>query len=171
VSTDQWSAASEQLAQRDDRLRSVGWLLMGLTGSMPGQLRLVKGMVSFVAFGRGEMSDRHIAALEQDLGRSGVEEALRAREPVTVFEVPLTEVTDVRFPWYYFGGGMKLTIAHVPLRFSFVRPSNTVPVPDRDAHEAAGITDVVGGKHVARAWRAALEPRVTQPTPWPGTTV
>lgn len=162
MNADEWNTEDIQLRQ-DERLRSVVWLLMGLTGSMPGQLRLVEGRVSFVAFSRGEMSDRHLAALEHDLERSGVIEGLRDGQAMTVFDVPLSDVTSVRFPWYYFGGGMKLMITDVPLRFSFIRPPNTVATPDRHAHEAAGLTDVVGGKHVARAWRTALATRMVEP--------
>ena len=40
-----------------------------------------------------------------------------------VFDVSLDEVTDVVWPWYYFGGGVKLTADGEQYRFSFVLPT------------------------------------------------
>jgi hypothetical protein len=40
-----------------------------------------------------------------------------------VFDVSLAEVTDVDWPWYYFGGGVKLRAAGERYRFSFVLPN------------------------------------------------
>ena len=40
-----------------------------------------------------------------------------------VFDVPLAEVTDITWPWYYFGGGVKLTAGGEEYRFSFVLPN------------------------------------------------
>jgi hypothetical protein len=40
-----------------------------------------------------------------------------------MFDVRLDEVTDVVWPWYYFGGGVKLTAQGDRYRFSFVLPN------------------------------------------------
>lgn len=42
------------------------------------------------------------------------------------FETPLANVRAI-FPWYYFGGGVKLTVYGVSYRISFVRPNGAAP--------------------------------------------
>jgi hypothetical protein len=44
----------------------------------------------------------------------------------------------VVFPWYYFGGGMKLSAGGVGHRFSFLRPQNTQDLP--------GVADIPAGR-------------------------
>lgn len=95
------------------------WLLDGLTGSVPGALRLAHGRIAFTT----------------DDGRR-------------VFDVPLSSVSEVKFPWYYFGGGVKLRIGAESYRLSFVQPNNV-----------AGQSDIFGGRRAGKAWKAALASR------------
>ena len=88
------------------------WLLIGITGSTPGNLELAQGRISFTT------SDRQI------------------------FEVPVSSVTDVNFPWYYFGGGVKFRIGSESYRISFVEPG-----------EHGNIRD---GRRAGKAWKAIL---------------
>ncbi len=53
-----------------------------------------------------------------------------------VFDVPLAEVTDIIWPWYYFGGGVKLSAGGKQYRFSFVLPNGAEYPTARLAAEA-----------------------------------
>ena len=119
------------------RLRTPVWLLQGMTGSRPGLLELSDGVIAFTA------------------------------EEGRVFETRLTEATDVAFPWFYFGGGMKLTVDGTRHRISFVRP-NGAEVVDARLFEGLGagalalltvngkIADIGEGRRAGKAWKAAL---------------
>jgi hypothetical protein len=84
-----------------------------------------------------------------------------------VFDVRLTEVTDIIWPWYYFGGGVKLTAAGEPYRLSFVLP-NGAEYPTARLDAAAGdpaalavvwekAGDIGAGRNVGKEWRRRLE--------------
>lgn len=116
------------------------WRLYGTTGSVPGVLVLSGG--------------RLVLAVEDGRG----------------FEAALHEVEKVVFPWYYFGGGVKVTVRGEEYRISFAEP-NGQRDPDlrpggllggvgpealkiaRDARRNAGLLNLRWGK----TWRAALE--------------
>jgi hypothetical protein len=89
-------------------------------------------------------------------------------EAGTAFDIPVTEIRDLTFPWYYFGGGMKLTAAGERHRVSFVRPNDaTEDLPFRLAAregDVAGLAlvglkfqEIGEGRAAGRAWRSALE--------------
>ena len=59
-----------------------------------------------------------------------------------VFDVPLTSVAGVRFPWYYVGGGVILTAGDHLYRLSFVEPGDQ--------------GDLAGGRQAGRLWRSAF---------------
>jgi hypothetical protein len=122
----------------DTPIASTAWLLKGITQSLPGQLRLERGMLSFV----------------HDDGTRR-------------FRVPLEEVRAIVFPWYYFGGGCKLTVDGTRHRFSFVRPNNAGDAIDRmaarvgdvgavHAQVAGKFQDIGSGRAAGRVWREAL---------------
>lgn len=64
-------------------------------------------------------------------------------EKGTKIDVSHAEILQVKFPWYYFGGGMKVTIGGGTYRFSFMQPHN----------EFASIRD---GRETGSRWRAAF---------------
>src|SRR5690606_12929953 len=76
------------------RLQDDVWLLIGLFGNEPGQLELREGRLTFRT-------------------SAGVQ-----------FDVPLSEVSYVEYPWYYFGGGVQITVAGRRYRLSFVPPTS-----------------------------------------------
>lgn len=90
------------------------WRLKGITGSEPGNLELTNGRLIYTP----------------DHGRPG-------------FNVPLSDVRDINFPWHYFGGGFKMRIGGDSYRFSFIEPHN---------HYA----DVSAGRETGKAWKKAL---------------
>ena len=84
-----------------------------------------------------------------------------------VFDVRLDEVTDVVWPWYYFGGGVKLTVNGERYRFSFVLP-NGAEYPTARLAAATGDpgslaivlqkgNDIAAGRDAGKEWRRRLE--------------
>jgi hypothetical protein len=96
-----------------------------------------------------------------------------------LFDVPLAEVTDVDWPWYYFAGGVKLSAAGERHRFSFVLPNGAEYPAARaaaDTGDPAALavvwdkaSDIGAGRHVGKEWRrrleAAAQPRATGDPP------
>lgn len=134
-----------------EHLQSLAWIIMGSTGSAPGVLSLSGGRLSFQAHDRGALTSGQLRTLEQRTGRAGLADHLANGYRVPLFEAPLEAVGNVKFPWYYFGGGMKLTIAGQPFRFSFLQPQNT-KLPG----ELASARELTTGRAAGKAWRAAL---------------
>jgi hypothetical protein len=40
------------------------------------------------------------------------------------FDIPLSEVRDINFPWHYINGGFKMNIGADRYGFSFIEPHN-----------------------------------------------
>jgi hypothetical protein len=117
----------------DEALRTQVWVLKGMTGSAPALLELVEG---------------RLALTTED-----------ARE----FEVALEEVTEVKFPWHYFGGGAHLTVRGQVYRLSFVKPNNaSEQLSDKlsggEGLFSAGhkVREIGEGRAAGQAWKAAL---------------
>jgi hypothetical protein len=90
-----------------------------------------------------------------------------------VFDVPLDEVTDVTWPWYWFGGGFKLRAGGQRYKVTFVRP-NGMPDPDpsmlltgigvfgaltgtgHDVSALRGLADIGTGRAAGRRWKQFL---------------
>lgn len=102
----------------DDALISQVWLLIGLTGSEQGSLIYANGRIAL------HTNDR------------------------CAFDVPLSEVRDVEFPWYYFGGGVKFSIGADRYRLSFVRPENL-----------GGHSSIFEGRQAGKDWKSVLATR------------
>ena len=117
-------------------LRTPAWLLVGFFGNCPGVLELADGRLSFLT------------------------------EEGHPFDAPLAEVTAVTFPWYYFGGGMKLTVRGQRYRLSFVRPNGAEDVSGQVLARlgnplgllTAGqkVVDIGTGRQAGKTWKAAL---------------
>lgn len=82
--------------------------MKGATGSTQGVLELADGRLSFTA--------------TEHYRGAGLRSDGRVDEGGQLFEAPLSEVSEVRWPWYYFGGGVKLKIGDQKYRLSFVKP-------------------------------------------------
>ena len=119
----------------DQVLRTQVWVLRGMTGSTPAILELVEG---------------RLALTTED-----------ARE----FEVALEEITEVKFPWHYFGGGAHVTVQGEVYRLSFVKPNGADLLSDRLSSEEGllsmghRIAAIGEGRVAGQAWRAALSQR------------
>ena len=132
------------------QLSTKAWLLRGIS-SIPGRLKLSKGRLSFTAFDAGTCWGFQLRKLEAATGREGLAERLSNDENTVLFDVPLIEVQRVRFPWFYFSGGVKLTLGGVRYRFGFDKPANT-----RMPSEALDLSEISKARRSGKAWKAAL---------------
>jgi hypothetical protein len=123
-------------------LATPAWLMSGWGCTVAGVLVAGDGRLSFLT-----------------------EEGLR-------FDVPVTEVTDVTWPWHWFGGGVRLHAAGVPYKITFVLPAGAAePAPSLmeagmsrvatvagavPPHPLAGSRDVRHGRCAARLWKEVL---------------
>jgi hypothetical protein len=83
------------------------------------------------------------------------------------FDVRLDEIGEIVWPWYYFGGGVKLTVHGELYRFSFVLPNGAeyptarMRAADGDlaalAIVAAKGDDIAVGRKAGKEWRRRLD--------------
>lgn len=141
----------ESKIKRTSHLQTEAWLLRGIS-SLPGVLALANGRLSYTAFGCGNFWPGQLRRLEADSGRPGLAQRLDDGKQAILFELPLVEVQDVQFPWFYFSGGVRLAVSGVRYRFGFDRPAN--------ARIETDVADLLAGVSRARqsgkAWKAAL---------------
>lgn len=96
---------------------SAAWLLRGIS-SVPGELRLRGSQLSFVAQERGSAWDWQLKKLQRNSRDADFADKLRSGNHATLFNEPLAAVT-VRFPWYYFSGGLVVMVRRQVYRLSF----------------------------------------------------
>jgi hypothetical protein len=112
---------------------SPAWILVGLTRNIPGWLAYQDGGLAF-------------ADTDGDV----------------LFAAELSDVRDLEFPWYYFGGGLKLKVLGKKYRLSFVRPNGAVnPAPEPQGLLARTFLgriahDITTGRAATAEWRAIL---------------
>ena len=75
-------------------LEETVWRMVGISGKERGVMKLTRERFSF----DGEKGTR--------------------------FDVPVSAISGFKFPWHYFGGGMKVSIGADNYRFSFIEPHN-----------------------------------------------
>lgn len=90
------------------------WLMKGITQSLPGTLEFYRDRIRFTV------------------------------EDLQVFDAALTNIQNISFPFYYFGGGMKITVGGEQYRISFVEPGED--------------GNVFEGRRVGKIVRSILEP-------------
>ena len=127
---------------------SKAWLLSGIS-SLPGLLQLDDGQLTFTSFGTGSLWPFQLRALERAASKPGFAHKIDSGERSELFSAPFAEVSDVLFPWYYFGCGMKLVVRGIRYRFSFVQPQNSPELPEM------GVS-LADGRNVGRRWKSAL---------------
>ena len=117
----------------EQELISKVWQLHGALafgGVTPGLLRLKESKVSFIN-AEGEQ-----------------------------FNVPVTEIKEVNWPFYQFGLVFTAVINEKKYRFSFAEPSN-VNTADNAAEKFAGLINDLGiissGRVAANEWKAVLK--------------
>ena len=117
-----------------ETLCTEAWLLVGITRSVPGILELKNGQLAF------------------------------ASDEGCIFDVPLSTVRDVNFPWHYFGGGVKFSIGSENYRLSFVQPNDAADVSAEllkrttlsRAPSVLKVLDIGDGRRAGKAWKSVL---------------
>lgn len=118
-------------------MRSPAWLLHGITGTSAGELSLTGRVLSYREEGK------------------------------LIFSTDLGKLERIVFPWYYFGGGVKLRIDGRWYRLSFVVPNGPEVAVGRAYGEAGSpaallfawdkLRDVSDGRTLGRTWRELLK--------------
>jgi hypothetical protein len=142
-------------------LQTKAWLLLGFS-SLPGELSLRAGILSFVASNTGSAWPWQLRKLEKIVGSQGIAASVEQGKKTLLFQWPAKDLQHW-FPWHYFGGGMKIKRQGQVLRFSFGTPANMrLRGHGRDPESviqdvSAGITDVQNMRAVGTMWRSALD--------------
>lgn len=126
---------------RSQAFASAAWLLRGIS-SVPGQLVLDSGFLSFSTNCPGSAWPWQLRKLERQLGTEGVAQALLAGEQCSVFRWQMGSFAW-RSPWYVFGGGINLTRNGQKLRIGF-------------GDQTSGVNDVNAMRKLGQAWLEAL---------------
>ncbi|MCB1105219.1 MAG: hypothetical protein H7A44_02725 [Opitutaceae bacterium] len=141
---------------------SKAWLLDGPIDSLPGVLRLADNRLSYLVLETGTFPAGKLRQLFTAQGRATAGDD--PAPPVELFDLRLADLRAARFPWYYFGGGMKLDLGQgAPLRLSFLQPQNTrwPTAWNDDLRQWVGGDDgpevaVAEGKAAGQRWRELL---------------
>lgn len=141
---------------------SKAWLLDGPIDSLPGVLSFNGHILRFLVMSAGTFPAGKLAVYFTRHARAATRETLPGL-PSVLFEVPRAEVRSCRIPWYYFHGGAIIDIGGTALRFSFIRPQNTV-MPSYYSEnlrqfvggEGQDEVNVPEGKTAGRRWRQLL---------------
>jgi hypothetical protein len=133
------------------RLRTEAWLLRGIS-SLPGELRLSSGSLSFISAGTGSTWPFQLRKLGAALNQPGLAKAVDEGRPFQFFVWPSHQV-QATTPWYYFGGGIKLKHQGTQLRFSFGRPASS---GQGLASAGAELKEISSMRSRGRLWAEAL---------------
>jgi hypothetical protein len=153
----------ERVVTRASQLITDAWMLRGIS-SIPGQLRLAAGRLTFTALNTGTAWKWQLHRLEREMRSPGLADRIDAGERTLVFDFPV-EHLHISFPWYYFTGGMKLGFEGRKLRISFGRPPNTrMPVNRFHVNEirartASELKEIRAMRGAGSAWKEALTGR------------
>ena len=132
-------------------LRTAAWLLRGIS-SLPGELRLSSGTLSFIACGSGSAWPGQLRKLAALLGTEPLGAAFDAGTFVELFSWPVADISVFQ-PWYYFGGGMKVRRDDIVLRVSFGRQVGARGGPDQGG---ADLRQLATMRARGRLWASAL---------------
>jgi hypothetical protein len=135
-------------------LHNTAWLLFGHIQSLGGLLKLENERVSFEGAGEGLAGVPgflrfSVRRLERSAKRPGLAQALLSYEDAVVFDVPVSEIEEMKVPWHR--SGITLYIGGNRYRFSFARPQNTSYTP-----EIGGVPDAL---ETTKSWTEALGSR------------
>lgn len=136
----------------NDQLCTPAWWHRGLKGIESGILHLSDGKLSLIV--------------------DGITWSLT--EDQRIFDLPLSEIHEVTFPWYYLGTGVRLHIDRQKYRLWFGKPNKNARTVSlrllQKAESEAGTAFLPGPRHgfdwsgmrqAVQAWKEALASRVS----------
>lgn len=148
------------MSSTTDRLRTDAWLLRGIS-SIPGELRLAAGTLSFTCRGTGSAWPFQLRKLAHAVHQPQLHATLEQGKSFELFRWPVNELTAAQ-PWYYFGGGLLLRHEGVTLRFSFGEPASN---SDGIGSAADQLSEVRSMRRVGALWVSALASVAAQTGP------
>ncbi|WP_269539443.1 hypothetical protein [Cerasicoccus fimbriatus] len=145
-------------------VESRAWLLLGPVKSLPGALLWDGQRVTFVACGTGSFSESDLREIaEANALPAEACESIFAEKPTPLIVATPAEISGVKMPWYYFKGGIQITVRNHGYKFSFIRPQNTVEPTYylEDQFRWTGgagqeDVDIAGGKTAGAKWKQLL---------------
>lgn len=143
------------------KLRTEAWLLRGIS-SLPGELALLNGTVTYFVAGTGSAWPWQLRKLERAFGVSGLADGVDPGRRVKLFSEPVSSLR-AWCPWYYFGGGIKIAVRGTTLRFSFGTPANMrvrrrgLGAGGAMQEVADNLGEIVLMRSRGRLWQAALQ--------------
>ena len=134
-------------------LHNTAWLLFGHIQSLGGVLKLENERVSFEGVGEALAGVPgflrfSVRRLERSAKRPGLARALLRYENAVVFDVPVSEIEEMKVPWHR--SGINLYIGGNRYHFSFLRPANT---------NGSGLEEVPDAMETTKSWREVLGSR------------
>jgi hypothetical protein len=95
---------------------SEAWLCRGIS-TVPGELKLEDGRLSYTAFGFGTILWFQRGKLEREAHQPGLADRMRRGENSVVFDARMTDV-ETEFPWYD-PGGLRIRVGEAKYRIVF----------------------------------------------------
>ena len=138
------------------------WLLDGPIDSLPGVLSFDGKRLRFLVLESGTFPRAKLHRTFEACGQSLTKDH-EPTWPHVLINVTRAEIRSFHIPWYYFGGGAVIDLGHGPMRFSFIRPQNTVSFSHYSEHlqqwvggEGQEEVNIPEGKLAGKRWRTLL---------------
>ena len=149
--------------ENDQSFATEVWLLSGIINSLPGILTLENNRLILTAIGSGTFWESGLKKIEKKSGVENFFSLINTGKPVQLFNVDLSEIQKLSFPWFYFSAGAHITCKKAKYRLSFIQPNNSVmPILDRSDFSAVYtknveiIQDIKDARKVGRKWKSLL---------------
>ena len=149
--------------ENDQSFATEVWLLSGIINSLPGILTLENNRLILTAIGSGTFWESGLKKIEKKSGVENFFSMINKGKPVQLFNVDLSEIQKLSFPWFYFSAGAHITCKKAKYRLSFIQPNNSVmPILDRSDFSAVYtknveiIQDIKDARKVGRKWKSLL---------------
>ena len=108
------------------------------------KVKLANPILNTSAWLLKDLTDSKLGRLTFD----GQRIAFKSSDKKLDFDVPLKELKNLNYPWYYFGGGFKASVMSRPIRISLTTPNGQIDPDDLDS-EAEHLGLVKSGLIVA----------------------
>lgn len=100
--------------------QSPAWLLFG-GGGIPGGLNYSRQRLTFSASGLGNVGQERLAKFGERIHNRGLVASLKMGHNPEIFSVLASE-KNIKFPWYYFSGGLRVKDRKLTFKIGFAPP-------------------------------------------------
>ncbi|MGV6815967.1 MAG: hypothetical protein ACWA44_01700 [Thiotrichales bacterium] len=135
------------------------WLLFG-GGGIPGRLRYSNHRLSFFANGVGNVGQYRLAKFGEKIRNRGLPSLLDMGNDVEIFSVA-TSTKNIKFPWYYFSGGLVVKDRRLTFKIGFAPPPEMklVWIDGEYRHSAEGLKNfghAINARKTGKQWKKIL---------------